>query len=375
MIHVCIFINSLSSGGAERVTVALSNYLIKHDYHVTLVTTNNQDQDFYPLSDKVKRICLDMTGENKGFKKLSVNLDRLFRIRAVLKENKPDVLIGIMTTSAILSILACLGLYTKVIVSERNYPGRKQASPSWALLRRLLYRFANGHVAQTKETAIWLKKNTGAKNIHIIPNSVSWPLSSYPPIVSPSLFVASNKKLILSIGTKVHQKGFDLLLEAYSNIASRNSDWDLAIVGIDKNIAPNDYEILKNRITNLGFQNRVFLPGCIGNVSDWYKRADVFVLSSRYEGFPNVLLEAMAGECACIAFDCDTGPRDIIQHNFNGLLVEAENVEKLSEALSIILENKKLRKKISQNAINVCENLSEDKIFLKWRNLINSQLP
>lgn len=374
MSHVCIFIQSLANGGAERVTITLAKYLHKKKYNVTVITMADDKNDFYLLPDGVNRIYLDMAFENQGYKKLTANFERISRLREELKKIEPDILIGMMTSAAVLSILACLGLKTKVIVSERNFPGRKKINLFWALLRRLTYRFADGHVAQTQKTLEWLLTHTKARNVHVIPNSVSWPIPTQCPIIDPANFLTDQNKIILAVGTKLTQKGFDLLLKAFSKIGDTYPEWRLVIIGIDREKNIKDYERLIHLVQKHNLSDQIILIDKVGNIGSWYERANIFVLSSRYEGFPNVLIEAMAAGCACVAFDCDTGPRDIIEHKRNGLLVSPENTDELSETISHLIENNELHTILSTNAILAREKFSEENVLIKWEKIIKSIL-
>jgi glycosyltransferase involved in cell wall biosynthesis len=372
MKHVCIFIQSLANGGAERVTVTLAGYLVANSYHVTVITMADNKNDFHQLPEGVNRVSLAMAFENNGLRKLTANIERILTLRNNIKTLQPDILIGMMTNSSVMAILACIGLKTKVIVSERNYPARKTVSTFWSCLRKLTYKLADGHAAQTDKTLKWLQTYTKSRNVHVIPNSVKWPISAFSPIIDPAKFVTAENKLILAVGTKLKQKGFDLLLEAFSRISDSYPEWQLAIVGIDKETNSKDYKALIHMTQNFDITDRVIFVGKVGNIGDWYERADIFVLSSRYEGFPNVLIEAMASGCSCVAFDCDTGPRDIIEHNQNGLLVSPENVDDMADTISLLINDNALRNKLSQNAITVRENFSENAILIKWCDLIES---
>jgi glycosyltransferase involved in cell wall biosynthesis len=405
--HILILINSLTSGGAERVTVNLSSYLVEKGHKATVVTVKEKERDFYTLDRRVTRICIDQAcgtwQSNRivasirrhierfrllrsiarqlvfwGLKLKRLSPLRIFNrfilfstlkavrpVRRVIKQQRPDIVLGMMTSNAVRAIIASFGLPTKVIVSERNFPGRKKTHYRWAKLRKRLYRFADGHVVQTHKINCWLKKHTGASNIAIIPNAVTYPIASLPPILTPESFVGKESKVILAAGKLHEQKGFDLLISAFHRIVKRIPGWVLIILG--KDVKTQGWrQALQQQIDELDLNDRVKMPGCVGNISDWYRRSDIFVLSSRYEGFPNVLLEAMANGCSCISYDCDTGPSEIIINEQNGLLIPPEDIDSLAEAMERLVKDEKLRVHIAANAIKVRENFSEDRIMDMW---------
>lgn len=363
-LRILFFIDSLTGGGAERVTISICRKLVERGYSVGIITIHGTECDFYTLPNGVDRASLDLGGARRGIGRVIANLRRLFALRAVLKKEQADVVVGMKTSSAILCILACWGLSTRVVVSERNYPGSKPCIQPRAILRRWLYRYADIHVAQTHKTADWLRKHTGARNIQVIPNMVKWPIPCNHPMINPASVLNKNHRLILAVGTKLYQKGFDLLIDAFVDLALKHSDWRLVIIGISH--SSSEGIILVEHASKLRIKDQVVLPGRIGNVGDWYQRADLFVLSSRYEGMPNVLLEAMASGCACVSFDCDTGPRDIIEHGVNGSLVPSEDVEALRNEMNRLILNSNERRKISDAAKHIREKFSEDKIMDMW---------
>lgn len=358
---IFILIGSLTAGGAERVSVSLAEHLASLGHNVTLVTMHGRERDFYQLSDAVPREALDLGTPHWGLGKVLANVRRINAFRRLVRRHRPDVVIGMMTSSAVMSILACWGTPAKTIVSERNFPGAKSINVFWSLLRRVSYRFADLHVVQTQGIAEWLKI-TSPKEVAIIPNAVSWPVPAFLPCVRPSNYVAPSLRLILAVGTKVHQKGFDMLLRAFELCAAEHNDWHLAILGIDGGALDG--------MLHAEIADRVHVPGRVGNVGEWYARADIFVLSSRYEGFPNVLLEAMASACASVAFDCPTGPGDLIVNGVNGLLVEAENEQALADAMQRTMTDAGLRQRMGAEATSVRSTYSESRIYGQWAQLI-----
>jgi len=373
---ILIFIGSLTNGGAERVTVTLSKYLQQKTFIVTVVTLDGTQRDFYSLDRDIKRLAMDMGKATSGFEKISENLKRVWKFRKIVKKENPDIVLGMITRHAVISIIACFGLPVNVVVSERNYPEERKNHTMWEWLRKRVYHFADLHVVQTVKIAEWLRTNTQAQNINIIPNSVNHPLPTYEPNVKPGNYLNDDQKLILAVGTFKHQKGFDMLIQSVSTFLKGYPNWKMIILGEEKN--EKGSKGLRNKFESVVRENRleeqILFPGRVGNVGDWYERADIFVLSSRYEGFPNALLEAMAYGTACISFDCKTGPADMIEDGENGILVPDSDIETLGYQIRTLMKNSKLRYKLGKNALKVRSEYSEEKIHGMWEKTFNELL-
>ncbi len=375
---ILIFIGSLTSGGAERVAVSLSKYLsISKNVQVVFVTLDGSQSDFYTLHRSVKRIAMNMSGATSGIDKYFKNLQRILAFRRIVKAEKPDIVLGMITRHAVISILSCIFLPVKVVVSERNYPGKRKNHSMWEVLRKYTYRYANAHVVQTSKIAEWLKKNTKSTNIHIIPNSISWPLEKYEPILAPSDYLKQGDNLILAVGSLKEQKGFDLLIEAASKFLKKYPNWKLVILGgavdeEERQAGDSLHKVYQKLISEYSLKEQVLLPGKAGNVGEWYQVADIFVLSSRFEGFPNVLFEAMASGIACVAFDCDTGPRDLIRNHINGILVDELNIDELSSSIEGLINSDELRIKFAKNSVEVRDIYCENVIMERWNKVLTS---
>ena len=370
---IAIHIHSLHGGGAERVTTHLASYLASQGHSVTLITTEDSKSDFYSLDTRVRRVSLGrVKSQWKYSRKFAELLRRLRTLRRTIRDTKPDVVLGVMTVNLLMVIIATVGLPVAVIGSERNYPGLKRLGFHYALLRRLLYRFSTLHIAQTDETAAWLRRHCGIERLTVIPNAVVWPLSSGPPVLLPQHLVQQEKCIILAVGSFSMQKGFDLLVEAFSEISDNLPNAVLVIVGGPgmKDRTGDQKTRIEELVARHNLADKVLMPGPVGNISDWYARADIFVLSSRYEGFPNVLLEAMAAGCAAVSFNCKTGPSEIIEHRRNGLLVPVENISSLAEAILDLATNTGLRSELSNAAKGVRDVYSQERIMKRWEQAI-----
>ena len=359
-----IFIHSLSSGGAERVTVQLANYWAEKGWDITIVTMTGNEQDFYTIHHNIKRISLGLGTESKGLLQAVLhNFQRINALRTLLKKQKPDVALAMMTTANILLSLAAIGLPLPVVGSERIHPPTLPLGLIWGWLRRQCYGQLTVIVAQTEESAKWLKVHTKVKKIEVIPNAVSYPIEPHPPIVKPNLHNPDCFNLI-AVGRLSDQKGFERLLSVFSILSSRFPDWNLTILG-----EGGCRHSLEQQRKTLGLELRVSMPGVVGNLDDWYKSSDLFVMTSLFEGFPNTLVEAMAYGLPVVSVDCDTGPRDIIRHKVDGLLVPQNDPEALVSALTELMSNESLRLQYANHAVGIRERLSMIKIVALWEEL------
>lgn len=236
-------------------------------------------------------------------------------------------------------------------------------------LRSHTYGLLNAVTALSSEGKDWLKTHTNAQRIAVIPNAVTWPLPGQEPRISPNALYQSERQLLLAVGRLEVPKGFDWLIEAFSNLADKHPDWDLVILGEGSLRTTLDKQVRES-----GLEHRIFLPGRAGNMADWYESADLYVMSSRFEGFPMTLAEAMAHGLAAVSFDCDTGPRDIIRHEQDGLLVPPGDVAELTAALDRLMSDALTRQRFAERAVEVRERFSMERIAGMWGKLFEEVL-
>jgi glycosyltransferase involved in cell wall biosynthesis len=258
---------------------------------------------------------------------------RLLRLRAWMKHQQVSLMIGMTTIPAIKVLLAATALGVPCVVSERNYPPLKHLGLPWRVLRRLTYSWADLHLVQTEVVGRWLSRHVAAEPQLLLPNPVIWPLPDGEPHLDPQEWleqadVYANDPVLMAVGTKAQQKGFDRLVDWFRELAPRHPRLQLVIVGLASGSyhgRDQQQDLRRQLLSHPSLQKRLHFPGPVGNLQQWYERAQVFVLSSRYEGFPNVLLEAMASGCCCIAADCPQGPAELIKDGVNGRLIPEES--------------------------------------------------
>ena len=356
-VRVLLVTSSLQCGGAERVLVDMANYWAKKWWQVSVATWSGSDvEDFYQLDSSVCRLWMDVHSPNTwSFVKLLSHYRRIKRLRAVLSELQPDVVVSFIDWSNILTILACFGLHTRLIISERVHPAyHRNLSTPWKVLRRVLYRRADVVVAQTKEVAHWLDGKCGTK-AQTIPNA----LRDLPYVT------ASREHTILAVGRLSWQKGFDLLLQAFASIQVEFDGWEMIIAG-----GGPERENLMNLCSRLSLLGKVKVIPPVRNIEKLMARASLVVQPSRFEGFPNVVLEAMGMGAAVVSADCPSGPSELIQDGVNGRLVPVGDVRGLADMMRELLADPDQRLRIGRNAERVRQTYGQARVMQMWENCI-----
>ncbi|MEH6824331.1 MAG: glycosyltransferase family 4 protein [Motiliproteus sp.] len=359
--RILFLISDMGRGGAERVASLLANaWSERGDQVLLLATYSGKGHCVYPLDESVRFAYLaDRVKHTKG--PLGY-LKRLLVLRSVVGEYQPDVVVSFLTNVNVFALLATAGQNVPVIISERTYPPMYNMGPVMEWLRRWTYPQATSVVVQTTGSQGWLDGICPNLRSAVIANPVRLPMANVAPRVRPEQRVNSERRLLLTVGRLSCEKQFELLLDSFALLPVELGCWDLAIVGEGSLRAS-----LTQKIIDLGLQQRVFLIGGVGNPGDWYRRADLYVMSSAFEGFPNTLLEAMAHGVAAVSFDCQTGPRDIIRHGIDGLLVDPQTgAAGLAASLTELMENEPKRIEFAVRACDVRQRYSMTRILLQW---------
>lgn len=365
MIRLTLVIPSLGGGGAERVMATLANAWAAGGAAVTLITLAGPGSDRYPLHAAVKRIALGVAGRSPHLlSALRNNARRVRSLRCALRAAQPDAVISFTTTANLLTVLAARGWRIPIIVSERAFVGAQPPRGMWRFVYRTLYRRAAAVVAQTRRGAVDLEARLN-RQVMVIPN----PVSDLPSVAGRSA-PCEPGHLLLAAGRLEVQKGFDILIDAFALIAGAHPDWRLRIAGEGSARAS-----LTEQVAHHGLGARVQMNGFDDDLQASMRGADIFVLSSRYEGMPNVLLEAMSLGLCCISTDCETGPREIIDSGNNGWLVPVADAPALAEALHVLMGDKALRERIGRCAVEVRKTHSLQSVLGRWDSLVATLLP
>lgn len=360
--RITLVISTFDIGGAQRVMSLMANYWVAHGRDVTLVSLSPQSEDWFALHHLVKRVPLNLLSSSTHLgQALCQNMLRVLRLRDELRRSRPDVVISFMDTTNVLTILASRGLSIPVIISERNDPRRHAMGLAWNTLRSLLYRRADALVVQSSALRDWAREVAVDARVDIIPNPIN-------PEFNGSTKEARRRgsgHTIVAMGRLVRQKGFDLLIEAFARCAGQHPEWSLVILGEGE-----ERSNLESLISAMGLQDRVRLAGKVPQPSHILGQADLFVLSSRFEGFPNALMEAMACKLAVISTDCPNGPRDIVRDGVDGLLIPPDDVNALAKGMDRLMANPMERQRLGAGATEVVKRFSIEKIMSMWDELV-----
>ena len=345
---ITVVTRNLAAGGAERVIVQLLGEWSKENT-CSLILLNNE-KDFYDVSPSVKVIRIGKKSNNPV-------LDKLFRYREVRKnvvKEKADVVLAMPEEIGIYVIPSMLFTHIPVVVSERNNPWIMPNKKITRLLRKVFYPFASGLIFQTKGAASFFSRRIQEKGI-ILPNPLD--ISRLP-----DPYHGERRKIIVGAGRLERQKNFSLLIEAFSDFYNKNKDYELHIFG--NGSMKQDLTELSDKLLPKG---KVKLLGNNPDLLNKIKDCAIFVLSSDYEGVPNVLIEAMSIGMPVISTDCAPGgARELISNNENGLLIETNNRTQLALAMDKLAKNKQLAEKFSQNAPKIKFDLASDIVASKW---------
>ena len=366
--RILLVISSLTGGGAQRVFAYLANYLDSKNYNVILITVEDILDYREELSSSI--IISNLDKKNRwDFLKL------ILKLRMAINYYKPEVIISFLNYANIIALIATMFLNRKLrtIISVRSHPLMYLSEARLALIKRWLIRFtykrADTIVAVSKSIKRVLKKDFSLESDKIITIYNPVPIEairykSNQQIDHP-FFKLKNSCVIISVGRLNKQKRFDILLKAFSLVKSKFDNVCLIILGKGEL-----YSELLTLSSQLKINKWVDFVGFKSNPYAWISNANIFVLSSDWEGFPNVLLEAMACGVPIISTDCPSGPNELISNGKNGILVPPSNEKALAKAMLTLLVDKELRSKLSQGGRIRVEDFRMKSILPQYEALI-----
>lgn len=351
----------MAAGGAERVASTLANAWVSGGDEVVLMPTfSGRGNCFYELSSKVQLVYLaDQVSSHS--KSVWGQFLRLRALRKFISDLKPDVIVSFLSNVNVAAVLASCNLKIPLIICERTDPFARPRMIWLRLACAITYPFAEALMVQTQSVAAkYAASYPALRPAFVIPN----------PAPREQLDIVRHRngtkgKTLLAIGRLSSEKQFDLLIRVFARLAKRHSDWSLRIVGEGPTKAS-----LQQQICALKLAAQIDLLGSTEKIGDELSNADAFVLTSLFEGFPNVLLEAMASGLPCVTFDCQSGPREISMDGQVALLVAPNDEHALEFELDRLMADADLRRFLGIAArASVLERFALEIVLRKWEAL------
>lgn len=356
--RITLILYGTRGGGSVLAAINWANAWAERGHEVTIlaVQPNDGDGGDFPLHPGVRLEKKDLS--DYPVRNTLMALVRLWRclsrLRSAMRRTRPDVVISFDGPLNVRMLMAGFGLRVPLVAMDETHPGQISFGAFWEKWRSRLYPRAAMVVNLTQAAHLWSLEHLGARRRAVIPNPVL-------PVAGKARPGDAKIGVIVAAGRLVDQKRFDLLVAAYARIVDQFPGWHLVIYGEGENRAA-----LENQIEEAKLQGRISLPGWSNSLSARMAEAEFFVLSSEYEGFGNVVAEALAVGLPVVSFDCPSGPGEIIRHEVDGLLVPPLDVEGLAGAMSRLMGDAALRRSMSARAPEVLERFSLERTLALW---------
>lgn len=350
---IILYIGSLARGGAERVVVNLAEYLQKDGYEIVIVT-KEQEKVEYKVPHGVRRILGDICGDEIVASRIKNFCNRVKKLRQIWKTEKPDLIVSFIKKNNLMAILSSRGLKVPILVAVRSaafreYPGL------YKHIAKVLFRMADGVIVQTPEQAAYFGKKIKRKTC-MLPNPIR-------PEFMEEVFTGERRDEIVTVGRLDNNKNQSMLVEAFARIASQYPNMKVFLYG-DGDRRGKIADLIRKK----GLENRVLLAGQQTDVKAKIQGARIFVLTSRVEGIPNAMIEAMALGIVPVSTDFGGGGAgQLIEDGENGFIIPVDDVDALAERLKHILSNPVEEGRMRERAKEVCVRFAPEQVNKQWK--------
>ncbi len=341
------------------MTTRLADELSKRGHSVAIVTKMSPDTDFYEVAPGVARRAIHDTRVSGGVGRALAALSRHRAIRRAILAENPDVVISFMSKWNIRVAASLLGCDVPLIVSERVDPSSEPLSFPWNLLRRCFYRRVSRLVSVSRAMDAkfaWVR----SERREVLYNPIVGRAPAFPDWDDRSHHV-------IAMGRLVPQKGFDILINAIAPVLTAHQDWSLYILGEGP-----ERDRLQSMVDRHRLEGQIKLVGNARDPERWLRNARIFVLSSRYEGYPNALIEALGQGVASVASDCATGPAEILTHDETGLLVPVSDEDGLRQAVEYLIEHPAESRRIAEAGYAKSDDFNIESLVDRWETVLSS---
>lgn len=357
MNKVAIIISNIQNrAGTERAVTNLANILSKYgNYKVDIISieSSNKKQPAFELDNTVSVINMNIAYETNTLKRIKRHIKTYVQLKQIILNNKYDILIG--TEYYIIYLFTFIK--TNIIKIGCEHTNYDKPGIHHKILRKVFYPKMNAIVMLTKRDT---EKYYFIKNKYCIPNSISFETDN---------FAKYENKTFLACGRLTYQKGFDMLIKAAVSIKEKLPDWKINIYGNGE-----DKEALLTEIKENKLDDYIQINEPVNDIKTVYGDSSIYLLPSRFEGLPMVLLESQAAALPAVCFDCPEGPADVLVEDQNGFLIAINDINEFANKAIELAQNKELWKKMSENAKNLSQRFAPENIYKLWNKLFNELL-
>ncbi|WP_135081481.1 glycosyltransferase family 4 protein [Terasakiella sp. SH-1] len=355
---VVFVLADMGGGGAQNVSHNVMNYWAANGKNVALITMAPVSEDKFPIHPAITRHVIGgIIPSTNLISRLFNNIKRIIQLRKVLKLYSGYTILSFIAPMNILTILATVGFKCRRVISERNDPAKQSFGKFWDYLRTKLYPCADVVTANSQGALETLSSYVPYSKLGYLPNPLRHSFPHHP--------VSRDQKIILTVGRLHQQKAHDVLIRAFSHVADKKEDWHLMIVGEGP-----EREMLTELISQLRLETRITLCGFQENVTEYYKKASIFALPSRYEGTPNVLLEALSYGIPSIASDAIPSIESLIEDKVSGAIIPCNNEREWAFTLLRFIENHNKLDGMAFQARQTAQRYTLDNVIHDWNKYI-----
>ncbi len=352
---ICFIIESMEGGGTQKNLFKLINTLKKENVEISLITFKKKSTERFILGKFVKRYYAKVPLHSVNtFSAIYNNFIRIKTLRGLLRKIQPFLILSFLPSTNILTLISSIYLKKRVIISERNDPEKQNINFFWNFLRFIFYRYAYKIICNSENAAKYLKKIKGTTEVVYIKNFINQ--------INTKKKLNKNK-FILAVGRLEEQKNFENLIRGFDLFNKHFKNYCLYILG-----EGSLREKLTCIIKELKLENKVFLPGYL-DPHPYYNSADLYISSSNYEGVSNATIEAMHYGLPIISTINQNGINYLLENNKNSLLID-NSIDEIFKSIFTIINNKKLSKKLGNNARKKIKIQNDTNIENSWKKII-----